>query len=350
MEDEAAGYYANFSVPHKLVLRMLKSRNMAAYSSLTHAGLAVFSRPLDSHWIGQEGALLERAAPSDRVMLLVVGGARTGTTFLTQVLASMLEVSWFPNLIGLFPRSPITATHRFESRVGPRAVGFESYYGMTRRLGGPNDGFPIWNRWLGDDRYIARVPEAEDARAEMRRFFDAWAASNERPLLNKNNRNLAVVSELAEVLPQAHFVATRREQLPTVASLLHARRLVHGDVTMPWGVFSQRTLAEADPLGYVDDVCHQVNRVDAEVNSLSTSLGDRIMVLSHESTAADPVAAATEIGNAVGVTVRSELPTMPAPRDPPRLGLTAEEGTRACDVLASLAKESTGDSPKAGDA
>lgn len=51
---------------------------------------------------------------------------------------------------------------------------------------------------------------------EMRRFFSAWAAAFRSPFVNKNNRLVSVIPELADALPHAVFLVVRRDPLPTV--------------------------------------------------------------------------------------------------------------------------------------
>ena len=123
-------------------------------------------------------------------MILVVGPPRGGTTLVYQVLAHCLDVSYTSNLMGLFPRSPITANRLCSPFLPTRPTAdFRSYYGQSSRLSGGHDGFFIWNRWLGDDRYAPRTDLSESEVAKMREFFQQWTTAFPKPFLNKNNRN-----------------------------------------------------------------------------------------------------------------------------------------------------------------
>lgn len=259
-----AGKYSNFRDPVGLLRRMLLSGNRAAYDALIRAGIAVGVSPLD--WLLQyrEQRRLAEIAVDGTVhpQVLIVGPPRSGSTLLYQTMARYADVSYLSNLSDLFPRSPITATSLLQRRKRQRRKNFSNYYGQTVGLASPNDGFAVWNRWLGRDRYL--TPDVLDAVSHdnMRRFFAAWSAEFGKPFLNKNNRNAFCLSLLAETLPAAKFVIIRREPLFVAQSLIEARAQVQGAKEIPWGLASTEDHVVADePLGYVNDVCDQLIKI-----------------------------------------------------------------------------------------
>jgi hypothetical protein len=150
--------YSNFRDPVGLLRRMLASGDRAAYFTLFREALSVVMRPVDALLARSEATLLRTdPGPSDLPVLLVLGGSRSGTTLLYQTLTKCLPVSYFNNLSAAFPQSPITAGTRFNRFLPRQGADFQNYYGSVAGLDGPNDGFHIWNRWLGDDRNS--VPE-----------------------------------------------------------------------------------------------------------------------------------------------------------------------------------------------
>ncbi len=337
--------YQNFGDPIGLIRRMLGSWDRSAYAALARAGLAVGAIPLDRIWQRHERRLIENAPPSDRPVLLVTGGARTGSTFATQVLASQLEVDWLDNRAELFPRSPLTAMTRLRSDRARAAdssdapagsAPFASYYGKTSSFSAPNDAFFLWNRWLGADRYEARIPSDPQTRRDMRRFFDAWASVSPLPLLNKNNRGLPLVSALAEIIPQARFAILVRDALPTVASLVTARRVVHGDEKEPWGVLSRRDHADRDALGYVDDVCEQVAACTRAANDAADALGDRVARVRYEDLTTDPARVSEQIAQRFDIALRAKRPDVAVTRSQSATKLTPQERARAETVLDRL--------------
>ncbi len=325
------GHYDNFDDPLGLLWRMVTSRDSSAWATLARAGIRPLMSPLDRRWQSENDRLIGEAEPSDRPLLLVSGGARCGTSLTAQVLARRLRTSWFDNYTDLFPRSPLVAFARRSS--DHHRVELASYYGNTRRFGDLSDAFSVWNRWLGADRY---QPEISDEDAErMRRFFDAFDAIAPYPLLNKNNRNLAIVSALAAALPRARFVIVTRDPMANVASLLKARAVVHGDVRKPWGVFSTNDRADADELGYVDDVCAQVIAVTEAARAAHAELGDRVALVDFEKVLANPHHMAEAIGAQHGLDVRTD--PVDVELDAARSGqkMAPAEHDRAREVLAA---------------
>jgi hypothetical protein len=200
---------------------------------------------------------------------------------LYQVLAHYLPVTYLTNLSALFPRAPITASRLFRPRAA--AVTTHSYYGNTVGLGGPNDGFHVWNRWLGADRYRTVETLTEAAADEMRRFFGAWTAAFDRPFLNKNNRNADCIALLGRTLPEARFVVVRRDPVYVAQSLLIARQQIQGDKSRRWGLRSRDQAADQGPLGYVDSVCLQIADIERRITEGCATLApDRVVPVGYE--------------------------------------------------------------------
>ena len=252
----------NFQDPVGLVRRMLASGDPAARSALGREALRYLLLPLD--WVlGRfERRRLKVSAGRLPPIVLIVGSPRSGSTLLYQVLTGHLPVSYPSNLTALFERAPITATARL-SRLAPRSRGYRSYYGNTGPLGSPNDAFSIWNRWLGEDRYMIPDHLSAEGAGAMRSFFAAWGTAFSQPFLNKNNRNTAAVRLLADELPTARFIVTRRNPLFVAQSLLEARETVQGDRSVGWGLAAE----ESDHDDDLVDVAEQVVRIEALIKA-----------------------------------------------------------------------------------
>jgi len=295
--------HANFRDPVGLVLRMLRSGDRAAREALVReAGQLVLS-PLDRCLELIEERRLRAAGSSMLPLVLVVGSSRAGTTLVYQVLARYLPVTYFTNLSALFPRAPLTASRLFHRRAPSSRDGLHNYYGNTAGLTGPNDGFHVWNRWLGTDRYRAPASLPEATIARMRQFFAAWTEAFGRPLLNKNNRNADCVGLLGRALPEAFFVLVRRNAADIAQSLLLARQEIQGDKRRKWGVRSYDQETASDPLGYVDSVCRQVVEVERTLRrDVPTLEPARIIEVRYEEFCADPADSLERISGRVWAT------------------------------------------------
>ena len=273
----------NFKNPLGLLFRMLTSGQRAAYSALIHEGMRLISRPLDSLLSGREQRLRQSTPPTAAPVILVVGAPRSGTTLVYQTLARYMDVTYFSNLTSLFAKAPLAATKMFHWLPHRQSADFKNFYGQTAGLNGPNDGFSVWNHWLGDDRYVPRTDVTLAEQNSMGQFFSVWCETFGKPFLNKNNRNTGCLNLLCHAIPQATIVVVRRNPLLVAQSLINARMHVQGDKSVGWGLHSQSSDTTADPLSYVDDVCDQVLQIDAELDEqLKDIPSDRIVEFTYE--------------------------------------------------------------------
>ena len=218
--------YGNFQDPVGVILRMIRSGNRAARSALYLAALEQLMRPLDRALAGQEQRRLsEPTAESDLPILLLVGSPRSGTTVVASLLIRALAVTYIDNFSAMFQRLPLTAA-RLSRSLGVVREGRSSlsnFYGNTAGISSPNDGFNIWNRWLGEDRYqpVTTVGRCSGGDAKVLRSV---VGDLRATFFNKNNRNLGCIGLLLTALPSARFVLVRRRPLYIAQSLL----LAHG--------------------------------------------------------------------------------------------------------------------------
>lgn len=302
-----AGKHANFRDPMGLVWRMLRSGDTAARSALRREAGALACSPVDRMLGRLEKRLVAGGKRAQHPLVLVVGPPRSGTTVVYQVLARHLPVSYFSNLGALFPRSPLAATKLFSRLSAASREDFRNYFGNTAGLGGPNDGFHIWNRWLGEDRYRTRQQLDAWQVYEMRRYFDAWRTTFARPLLNKNNRNADCVSLLATVFDEVLFIRVRRDPIFVTQSLLLAREHIQGDRRVGWGLRSRDADAADDPLACIDDVCEQVGSIEAKLDADEARVGpERFITIDYEDFCESPSRHVLRVAERLGMS-RTDL-------------------------------------------
>lgn len=306
----ASSHYGNFRDPVGLLRRMLVSRNRAAFDSLALAATRIGATPIDLALARREGQAVSSAAPrSNRPMLLIVGGPRTGSTLIYQCICQQLDVSYLDNLTAAFPRSPISFARLARRSMRPPAR-VENFYGNTRGISGPNDGFDVWNRWQGDDRYRVDLELMARSAEEMRRFFSAWSAEFTGPFVNKNNRQVSIVPELAEVLPNAVFLLIRRDPIMTAQSLLVARELVQGSRTAAWGALGE----DSDDVGAgaLRAVARQIAAIERHLDRAVEALPpDRVIETTYEKFCADATGLLEHIGERIGASPRSDRRPLP---------------------------------------
>ena len=333
---KSADTYGNFRDIRGLLLRMLRSGNRSAYATLFREGLTKLAVPLDVLMAPWERRRVNSAQPSELPVILIVGMPRAGTTLVNQVLTRCLDVAYLNNLSGLFPRSPITASRLFSGLLSDRKPNFTSYYGNTPRLADPNEGFHIWNRWLGPDRYHAAKSLDPETQQEMTRFFDAWLSAFGKPFLNKSVRNTDALSVLAATIRNPYFVCVKRDPRMVVQSLILSREHVQGSKTYGWGLYSREEAIHSDPLGYVDDVCRQVMEMEAQLARAKEELGpERFLEVDYEAFCREPRRAVHAVATLVrDVRIREQRLKELQPFQPSNQSrLTTEEKARMERVL-----------------
>jgi hypothetical protein len=309
--------YGNFADPFGLAWRLVTQGGWTGQAALAREALAKALAPLDLAMQGAERRLLQEPQRSDRPLVLIVGPPRSGTTLVSQVLARALRVSLFTNLNAMFPRSPLSAAKLFARWQPPPQGPVQSLYGVTPRLNDVNDGFHVWDRFLGTNRYYAPNRISDASVRGMQEFFGRWTAITGLPLLTKNNRNLACAAELARALPNAYFICVRRDPLPMAQSLLKARRWIQGDAESPWGLFARDARETASSLASVDAVADQVNQLTRTMGEQRARVdASRWLDLDYEDFCRSPEAAVERVA---AVAPEVELRSSQSPNVAPKL-------------------------------
>lgn len=235
-----------------------------------------------------------------------------------------LPVTYITNLMAMFPRSPVTASRLLSVRPDRSLVGLGNYYGRTAGFRRPNDALPMWDRWLGADRTVIPTELGDEVGRDMRGLFGTLEAmGGGRPVLAKNNGLNAAAHLVGDVLPTAHFVCMDRDPVFLAQSLLQARRQIHGDDAIPYGLHGGQR--HTDP---VDDVVSQVCWHRELAMTQQAALGaDRFWRVSYEAFCADPAPLVDRVAREVLDVSPSigDLPTLQASR---RVTLESDEFDR----------------------
>lgn len=313
-ERPAKMHYGNFSDPKGLILRMLRSGQRPAYAGLIREAVKIPLMPVD--WLASKlqrkpklKSNAEATPQSQHPIILIVGPPRSGSTLVYQVISRFCEVTYPDNLNSLFPRSSLLAMKWMSRTTPPKKAALRSCYGQTSRLCDPNEGFYLWDQWLGTDRYTTAESLSTKTISEMNAFFATWTDHAGKPFVNKNNRSTACIELLSKCLTNSYFVVVQRDDRDIVRSIIRGREFVQGDRRKPWGLDSQDTHATDDPLGYINDVCEQVQRISATINRHIQSVDEeRVVSIPYQEFCKQPHSMLTRIADTVpGLKLRDEL-------------------------------------------
>ena len=282
--------------PVRLAMRLLKTRNRAAYFAMAASAAELIASPLDLLLKPFESRSYAQAPPRREPLIFVVGPPRSGTTICEQKLLSALPLAYLNNVTSIFPRSPLTAC-RFLGGPKPRYSGQSNYYGKTFGLRAPNDALHIWDRWLGHDRTVIPATIEPRAAKSMQQFFDACAAQFKLPILNKVNNLVASAHLVDDVLTDCRFICMSRDPLYLAQSLYQARIDLTGDMHRPYGLHHKRFAQQTDP---VQSVCEQVRFYQELAERQQARIGDdRFWIVSYEQFCQNPQHLVDRVGKEI---------------------------------------------------
>ncbi len=147
-------------------------------------------------------------------IIWIVAPPRSGTTLLYQYLSSLLEV-WYPtNRASYF--------YGFPALVGfgenrDQKLSFDSDYGQTLELSGPNEFGSFFYRFFSDRQHYIENFSAED----KKRLVGSLSLIQSRfpmPMLFKNVCNSGRIAALAELPAEHLFIYIKRDWLDTTLS------------------------------------------------------------------------------------------------------------------------------------
>jgi hypothetical protein len=171
----------------------------------------------------------------DRYPLLhIIGAPRSGTTLLSQLVASCLDVGFINNLTAAFWRAPVFGIRLTQKICRAREPStFQSAFGRTSAIHEPHEFGYFWSRLLNQKDMC----EPEPAQAAVidwplvRRVLINMTHAFGSALAFKSFLAVWHIERMWAELPRTCFVRIRREPLANAVSILKTRRQYLGDVT-----------------------------------------------------------------------------------------------------------------------
>ncbi|MFT4625649.1 MAG: LPS sulfotransferase NodH [Myxococcota bacterium] len=224
----------------------------------------------------------------------VVGAPRSGTTLLTQLVASHFAIGNISNLAAAFWQAPVHGIRLSRKLLGwGQPSNLASDYGRTSALSEPHEFGYFWSSILG----YSELREPDDASADpvdwerVRRVMVNMTAAARAPIVFKSFMLGFYTAEVQRVLPGTCFVLVHRDPVDNALSILRMRRQYSGDITA-WTSVKPReypAFAEADP---VTQAAAQALLVERAYRRAFDRIGGRnCLVLSYEQLCEAPLGA-----------------------------------------------------------
>lgn len=242
--------------------------------------------------VGAEEFLIDQYVAPKHPIVFVIGAQRSGTTVLTQSLATFYRISYPSNLIARFWRAPFLGALVSKSMgLGEENMAFRSDFGATGGANGPHEFSYFWRHWFPGSAHNARPWNLSEAHATLlKKEFAAWQAVGDEPLLFKNLLEVIPnIQGLAALFPTAMFVNISRDDLFVIQSTYESRKNYGGDHAAWFGVKPsnfREVMKTADPLLQIVEQVHYLKREIA--NSLASLPSSRSLHVRYEDLVADP--------------------------------------------------------------
>jgi len=290
---------------------IFKSFNLSAYYVLWIKGLQIILLPLDLLLSLLERLFVPKGSEVDYPIIFVVGIHRTGSTFVSQVLADCFGFAPLGNFATLFPRSRYLIHKMFKGLYRPGKPGkterYKSYYGISKGLFSIGDSYEIWDKWLGKDHYNRPGDISDEKRADMVTYFSGFQKAWERPVITKNNRNTLILEMIQETIPKAFFVVVNRTPADVIQSTMRASIDFFGTDEIVWGLREDSGFNPDNYKDKLDAYCHQyLDLQDSLTRSLNAISGEDYLMVQYEDFCEDAKSVQKELWNRLGA--RYNLP------------------------------------------
>lgn len=235
-------------------------------------------------------------------VVAVLGCPRSGTTFLTQLLAASGQFSYPSNVLSRFAYAPYIGALIQKMLFDPdydlrgefselrSTSGFNSDIGKTDGALGVNEFFHFWRRFF-PNHDPGHLTDAELNAVDiigMRRELAAIESVFERPFISKAMMLQYNASYFAERMPELFFIHIRREPKFVMQSITQSRRKYYGGEDIWWSVKPREYsfLKDMEPAAQVaGQVLFTEKAIDEQLDVID---GSRKLSCRYEDLCADP--------------------------------------------------------------
>ncbi|MBF0192602.1 MAG: sulfotransferase [Magnetococcales bacterium] len=281
---------ANLTNTFSTAMRILGSGNRIGLFQIVLNGSALLLFPLDRllGWI--QNRPIDPRTPCRLPIIFLTGYSRSGTTVIYQALTRVWrEVEYCNNLVIPFPRAYPLVNSWYRRFTNRRDASLESFFGRTMGFCGTNDGPELFQHWFLGDEMTNRTALSEESRRLIKTFHVAHEHYLQHPFMIKNCTLYLHYSQLAEVLPNAHFIFIRRNPANIIDSIIRSREFIQGDKRKSWEVSIHRQPGEELVNDPITEIALNVRHSLALTESFRDSPhGKQLSIIDYEAFCADP--------------------------------------------------------------
>ncbi len=267
-----------------------------------NATLEEFLTEINDNMFEAEKKLLEDKEPEFPI-IFIMGPLRSGSTLITQWLASSGLVAYPTNLMSRFYKAPIMGSKiqmlltdeqynfRNEIKDFTSSVDFASENGKTKGALAPNEFWYFWRKFLPDSEKDYWNNEELFDKTDIKTMLAEFAGITDvfqKPFALKGmilNYNIAFLNK---VFDKAIFIHSKRDPLTNIASVLKARERQLGSIDK-WYSFKMPEYSDLIKLNPYEQAAGQVHFINQAVEKgLKEVPEHKKMTINYEDFCHDP--------------------------------------------------------------
>jgi len=253
-----------------------------------------------------EGTIPKIPSEQKHHAFIIIGPPRCGSTIISQILSSSLDVSYVNNFIARFWMAPVIGAILWKQFNIKVESSYQSLRGSTHNLGDPNEFNYFWRRFFPLDKtnhYSDNL--CKEKFNLLRNEISGLITVFDKPFLFKYVFGSQKIEILSKVITKVKFIVIRREPLYIAQSLLKIRKQVYNDINKWWSLKPKEyeIIAKKDPY---EQVVAQVFYTYKEIDRQKKKNPNIFVELNYEQFLRSTDTEITRIANELGVKIKQK--------------------------------------------
>lgn len=169
----------------------------------------------------------------DKVSIHIIGAPRSGTTLLSQLILSTLEVGFINNFIAAFWNAPLYGIHLSKKLLGNNYISnFFSDHGRTNNVQEPHEFSYFWKKHLKYSDFSQKTYDKDHQInwVEFREIINQMVNAFDNPIVFKSFLYGFHAAKAIEYMPKTIFLFIRRDVYQNAFSILKLRQKMYGSM------------------------------------------------------------------------------------------------------------------------
>ncbi|WP_375238860.1 sulfotransferase [Aurantibacter sp.] len=171
----------------------------------------------------------------DQTTIHIIGSPRSGTTVLSQLILSNINVGYINNFIATFWNAPIYGIHLSKKLLGDNYQSdLKSNFGRTTNLQEPHEFGYFWKHQLNYKEHLQQTYNKEHKIdwLNLRNILNQMCFAYQKPILFKSFLYGFHIKKAVQEMPKTLFIYLERDIYQNAYSILKLRKKMFGDETV----------------------------------------------------------------------------------------------------------------------